>query len=178
MPKKKKKQSWLTLSIIRRVSVTLITGGHAKQYSQLCKKSLKVSNKIKHILLSIQPSNSIHKYLLERNKNLHSYKNLYLNFMLSFSHSVVSVSLWPHGLQHARFPCPSPSPGPCSNSCHWVGDAIQPSHPLSSPLVLPSIFPSIRVFSYDSALSHQVAKVLELQLQHQSFQWIFRVDFL
>ena len=43
-------------------------------------------------------------------------------------------------------------------------------HPL---LLLPSIFPSIRVFS-----NHQVAKVLELQLQHQSFQWIFRVDFL
>ena len=39
-------------------------------------------------------------------------------------------------------------------------------------LLLTSIFPSLRVFS------HQVAKVLELQLQHQSFQWIFRVDFL
>ena len=44
------------------------------------------------------------------------------------------------------------------------------SHPL---LLLPSIFPRIRVSS-----SHQVAKVLELQLQHQSFQWIFRTDFL
>ena len=39
-------------------------------------------------------------------------------------------------------------------------------------------FPSIRVFSNESALCHQVANVLELQLQHQSFQWIFRVDFL
>ena len=46
-------------------------------------------------------------------------------------------------------------------------------HPFSS-----SVFPSIRVFSNESALHHQVAKVLELQLQHQSFQWIFRVDFL
>ena len=44
-------------------------------------------------------------------------------------------------------------------------------------LLLPSIFPSIRVFSKVSSL-HQVAKVLELQLQHQSFQWIFRSDFL
>ena len=35
---------------------------------------------------------------------------------------------------------------------HWVGDAIQPSHPLSSPLLLPSIFPSIRIFSNESAL--------------------------
>ena len=45
-------------------------------------------------------------------------------------------------------------------------------------LLLPSIFPSIRVFSSESAFSHQVAKVLELQLQHQPFQRIFRVDFL
>ena len=43
-------------------------------------------------------------------------------------------------------------------------------------LLLPSIFPSIRVFSNES--SHQVAKVLDLQLQHQSFQWIFRMDLL
>ena len=43
-------------------------------------------------------------------------------------------------------------------------------------LLLPSIFPSFRVSSNESAL-HQVAKVLELQLQHQSFWWIFRVDF-
>ena len=47
-------------------------------------------------------------------------------------------------------------------------------HPL---LIPPSIFPSIRVFSRVSSL-HQVAKVLELQLQHQSFQQIFRTDFL
>ena len=42
-------------------------------------------------------------------------------------------SLWPHGLQHTRLPCLSRSPGVCSNSCLLVGDAIQPSHPLSSP---------------------------------------------
>ena len=44
-------------------------------------------------------------------------------------------------------------------------------------LLLPSIFPSIRVFSKELA-SHQMAKVLGFQLQHQSFQWIFRTDFL
>ena len=46
-------------------------------------------------------------------------------------------------------------------------------HPL---LLLPSIFPSIRVFFQWVSFSHQVAKVLELQLQHLSFQWIFRID--
>ena len=45
-------------------------------------------------------------------------------------------------------------------------------------LLLPSIFPIIRVFSNELALLHQVVKVLELQLQHQSILWIFRVDFL
>ena len=49
-----------------------------------------------------------------------------------FSHSVGSDSLRPQESQHARPPCPSPTPGVYSNSC-WVGDAIQPSHLLSSP---------------------------------------------
>ena len=60
---------------------------------------------------------------------------------------------------------------------HRVGDAIQPSHPLSSRS-LPAINLSQHqgLFQWVSSL-HQVAQ-LELQLQHQSFQWIFRVDFL
>ena len=55
---------------------------------------------------------------------------------------------------------------------HWVRDAIQPSHPLSSPSP-PAFDLSQRVSSL-----HQVAKVLEFQLQHWSFQWIVRVDYL
>ena len=61
---------------------------------------------------------------------------------------------------------------------HWVGDAIQPSHSLlfSSP---PAFYISQHPgpFQWVGSL-HQVAKILELQLHHQSFQWIFRVDFL
>ena len=61
---------------------------------------------------------------------------------------------------------------------HWVSDAIQPSYPLSSPSppVL-NISQHQGLFKWVSS-SHQVAKVLEFQLQHQSFQWIFRTDFL
>ena len=57
---------------------------------------------------------------------------------------------------------------------HLVGDAIQPSHPLSSPFP-PALNPSQHhgLFQWVSSL-HQVAKVLELQLQHQSFQWIIQ----
>ena len=60
---------------------------------------------------------------------------------------------------------------------HWVSDAIQASHPLSSPY--PPAFNLSQhqhLFQWVGSL-HQVAKVLELQLQHQSFQWIFKVDF-
>ena len=53
--------------------------------------------------------------------------------LLLFSHSVVSYSLQPHGLQHSRLPCPSSFPGVAQIHAHWVNDAIQPSHPLSPP---------------------------------------------
>ena len=77
---------------------------------------------------------------------------------VQFSHSVVSNSLWTHGLQHTRLPCPSPAPRAYSNSCPWVGDAIQPSHPLSS-LSPPAFYLSQRqgLFQWDSS-SHQVPK--------------------
>ena len=61
---------------------------------------------------------------------------------------------------------------------HWVGDAIQPSRPLSS--LLPPNFNLSKhqgLFKWVSSL-HQVAKILEFQFQHQSLQWIFRTDFL
>ena len=64
---------------------------------------------------------------------------------------VVSGSLRPHGLQRAGLPCPSLSPRVCSNSyalSQWRHPTISPCHPL---LLLPSAFPSIRVFSNESA---------------------------
>ena len=63
-------------------------------------------------------------------------QKLYRCSSVHFSCSVVSNSLWPHGLQHARLPCPSPTPGACSNSCpssRWC-------HPTISSSVVP--FPS------------------------------------
>ena len=61
---------------------------------------------------------------------------------------------------------------------HRVSDAIQPSHPLSSPSP-PALNPSQHLGLFQGvSSSNQVAKVLEFQLQHQSFQWIFRTDFL
>ena len=59
----------------------------------------------------------------------------------------MSDFLRPHGLWHTRPPCPSPYPELAQTHVHQVGDAIQPSHLLLSPFLLPSIFPGIRVFS-------------------------------
>ena len=76
------------------------------------------------------------------------------------------------------FPVHHQLPESTQTHVHWVGDAIQPSHPLSS--LSPPAFNLSQhqgVFKWVSSL-HQVAKVLEFQLQHQSFQWIFRTDFL
>ena len=82
---------------------------------------------------------------------------------VQFSCSVGSDSLWPHELQHARPPWPSPTPGVHSH-VHRVTDAIQPSHPLSSsspPAPNPSQHQSL--FQWVNS-SHEVAKVLEFQL--------------
>ena len=90
----------------------------------------------------------------------------------SVSRSVVSYSSQPHGPQHARPPCPSPTPGVYSNSSPFVGDEIQPFPLLSSPS--PPAFNLSQhqgLFRWVSSL-HHVAKVLEFQLQHWSFQLI------
>ena len=92
-----------------------------------------------------------------------------------FRHSVVSDSLRPYGLQHTRPPCLLPTPGVNSNSCslsRWC-------HPTISSSVVPftphfNLSQHQGLFKWVSS-SHQV---LELQIQHQSFQWIFRTDFL
>ena len=93
---------------------------------------------------------------------------------VQFSHSVVSNSLWCHESQHARPPCLSPTPGVYPNSCplsRWC-------HPAISSSVIPfSSRSQSRLFQWVDS-SHEVAKVLEFHLQHQSFQWTPRTDLL
>ena len=72
----------------------------------------------------------------------------------------------------------STTPRVTQNHVHWVGDAMQPSHPLLSPSP-----PAFNLSQHQGLFqcvssSHQVAKDLEFQLQHQSFQWTLRTDFL
>ena len=94
------------------------------------------------------------------------------------SRSVMSDSVRPHEPQHGRPPYPPPTPGVHPNPCplsRWC-------HPTISSSVVP-FSPACNLSQHQSLFqwvssSLDVAKVLEFQLQHQSFQWIFRTDFL
>ena len=93
---------------------------------------------------------------------------------LLFIRYTVSSSLRPHGLRHTRLACPSLSPGVCSNSCpwsQWCNPTISSS--ATSFSSCPQSFPVSGVFP----MAQLFPSLLGLQLQHQSFQWIFRVDF-
>ena len=76
-----------------------------------------------------------------------------------------------HGLQQPRLFCPHHLPELAQTYINGVHDAIQPSPPAFNLSQRQSLFRWV-------SSSHQVVKVLKLQLQHQSFQWIFRIDFL
>ena len=88
----------------------------------------------------------------------------------------MSDSLRPHGLQHAKPLVLHYLQEFAQTHVHWVDNAIQPSH----PLLVPS--PAFNLSQHQGLFSESAFRirwpVLELQLQHQSFQWIFKVDFL
>ena len=96
---------------------------------------------------------------------------------VQFSHSVVSNSSWPQGLQHARLPFHHQLPEFTQTHVHWVGDAIQSSHPLSSPSPAFSLAQHQGFFKWVSS-SHQVAKVLEFQFQHPSNEYSRLISFI
>ena len=105
---------------------------------------------------------------------------------VQFSHSVMSDSLWPHGLQHTRLPCPSPSPRACSNSCQsswWchptISSSVIPfssclqSFPASGPFLKSQLFPS----GGQSIGASASASILPINIQLISF-WIDWFDLL
>ena len=107
------------------------------------------------------------------------------NYNLDSQFSSVAQSCMtepPQGLKHARLPCLSPTPKACSNSClssQWC----HPNHLILSPLLLPSIFPSIRVFSNESVLRIQWPKYWSFRFsiglsKENSVLISFRMDWL
>ena len=107
--------------------------------------------------------------------------NRYIPVVIFVVFSVCKSSLFgTQGPQHTRLSCPSLSPRVCSEfmSTELMVNTMYPPDallPLSPPALNLSQYQGLSQWVISS---HQVAKVLELQLQHQFFQWIFRVDFL
>ena len=102
----------------------------------------------------------------------------------SFPHNTFSSVTRSCPILHDSMDCSTPGfpvhhqfPELAQTHVHRVSDAIQPSHPLLSPSPALNLSQHQGLFQWVDS-SHQVAKVLEIHLQHQSFQWIFRTDFL
>ena len=95
---------------------------------------------------------------------------------VQFGHSVMSNSLRPHGLQHSRLTCLSPIPAACTNSCPlnwWCHATIS-----SSVIPFSSCLQSFPASGYVPISQFIASGILNFQLQHQSFQWLLRIDFL
>ena len=92
--------------------------------------------------------------------------------------AVVSDSLPPHGLQHARLPCSSPTSVLAQTHVHQISDTIPLLILCCSILLPPSMFPSIRVFSSESLFASGGQSIRASTSQYLSFQSIFMVDFL
>ena len=112
--------------------------------------------------------------------------HVYFFSVVQFSHSVVSNSLWHHELKHARLPCPSPTPGACSNSCpssRWchqtISSSVVPfscsqSFPTSGSFPVSRFFPaggqSIGASASVSVLSMNIQEWFPLGLTGLTFQ--------
>ena len=128
---------------------------------------------------AVQPTSTRHSCEGEGNNNICGYGEAEgpscICESVQFSHAVMSDSLRPHGLQHSRLPCPSPTPGACSDSTDGVSDAIQPSCPLLSSSPAFSLAQHQGLFQRVSS-SHQVAKV-GVSASASILPMIFRTDF-
>ena len=102
---------------------------------------------------------------------------LYLLCSVQFTHSCPTLC-HPMDCSMPGLPVHDQLPEFIQTHVHWLGDAIQPSHPLLSPSSSTfSLSQHQGLFSWLNSL-HQVAKILEFQIQHQSFQWTPRTDLL
>ena len=107
------------------------------------------------------------------------FKSIFSNFSsVQFSRSVLSHSLWPHESQHARPPCPSPTPGVYSNSClssRWchpgISFSVVPFSSCPQSLTASGYFPMSQVFTWG-------VQSTGVSVQHQCFQWTPRTYLL
>ena len=122
------------------------------------------------ILLQWLKANGLLRWLFLRHK-------LWTGNSVQFSGCCVWLFLTPWTATHQASLSITNSWSLTQTYVHWGSDAIQPSHPLSSPSPAFNLSQHQGLFQWVSS-SNQVAKILEFQLQHQSFQWIFRTELL
>ena len=158
---------------------------HGQQHARILYPSLSPRSLLKLMSLeSVMPSNHVIFYI----SHLHSLCRIDLNLIfyvylktlliqISSVAQLCSTLCDPMDCSTPGFPIHHHLPELAQTHVHRVHDAIQPSHPLLSPSSAFNLTQHQDLFQWVSSL-HQVAKGLELQLQHQSFQWIFRTDFL
>ena len=141
-------------------------------YSFFCHFFLPV---LSYLLVSRESSSS-HFTLLFR---IPKRRCLAVNELVQFGHVVMSNSLWSHGQQHARLPCPSSTPRTCSNSC----PLSQWCYPIISSSVIPfsfclQSFPASGSFLMSQFFASDGQSIGASASASASFQWIFRTDFL
>ena len=116
--------------------------------------------------------------IIKKERNKEGKRSLLKGCSAQFSHSFMSNSLLSHEPQQTRPPCPSPTPMRLGvNPCPLISNTMQTSHALTSPSP-PALNLSQHQNVWNVSSSHQVAKLLEFQLQYQSFQWTLRTGFL
>ena len=121
---------------------------------------------------------------MNNNKNKQDSEFLFCLYPLRYSYQFTSVDqlcptlCYPMDRSMPSFPVHHQFPELTQTNVHRVSDAIHPPHPLSSPSPPAFNLSQLQGLFQWVISSHQVAKVLKLQLQHQSFQWIFTTDFL
>ena len=120
-------------------------------------------------MLSFKPAFSLSSFTLI--KRLFSFSSLSA-IQFSSVAQLCPTLCKPMACSMPGFPVHHQLPGLTQTHVHWVGDAIQPSHLLLSLSPAFNLSQHQGLFKWVSS-SHQVAKVLQFQLQHQSFQWIF-----
>ena len=111
-------------------------------------------------------------YVFNGNKKIYLAFGVNTKYCNQFSRSVVSDSLWPHGLQHSRILCPSPTPGACSNSCasSWwchptISSSVIPFSSCLQPFPVSGTFPMSQLFASDGQGIGASASVLPMNIQ-------------
>ena len=162
--------------VFSTMNYTILKECHVKKYSNMTDKNEKMIHLfIKMTAFKLRKLDPVQTAVLI---HFSFSKYSFTRYKVQFSRSAMSDSCNPMGCSTPSFPVHHHLTEFAQTHVNHVGDAIQPSHPLSSSF--PPAFNLSQhqgLFQWVSS-SHQMAKGLEFQLQHQSFQWTPRTDLL